>query len=72
MAKRYHFRLIGPGTVLDDDEGVLANSIEEAAEEAGQLIAELLARGELPDPAERWRLEICDGDRVVLRSLQLF
>jgi hypothetical protein len=72
MAKRYHFRLIGPSGMIEDDEGVFAESIEQAAAEAAQLIAELRACDELPDPAERWRLEIHEGDGGVLHSLQLF
>ena len=40
--------------------------------EATQLIAEMHARGELPDPDERWCVEIHTADGVVLRSLQLY
>jgi hypothetical protein len=72
MAKRYHFRLIGPDENIEDEEGVLAASIDQAEAEAVQLVAEMHARDELPDPSERWRLEIHDEDGVVLRSLQLY
>lgn len=72
MAERYHFRLRGPNLVIEDEEGVLASSIEVAVAEATQLIAEMNARGELPDPDERWCVEIHTADGVVLRSLQLY
>ncbi|GAN48192.1 hypothetical protein ME121_2207 [Methylobacterium sp. ME121] len=72
MVERYHFRLRGPSEVIEDEEGVLASSIEVAVAEATQLIAEMHARGELPDPDERWCVEIHTADGVVLRSLQLY
>ncbi|WP_457105887.1 DUF6894 family protein [Methylobacterium sp. P5_C11] len=72
MAERYHFRLRGPREVIEDTEGVLATSIEVAVAEATQLIAEMRARSELPDPGERWSLEIHDDAGVVLRSFQLY
>ena len=72
MVERYHFRLRGPSEVIEDEEGVLASSIEVAVAEATQLIAEMHARGELPDPDERWCVEIHTTDGVVLRSLQLY
>lgn len=72
MTERYHFRLRGLSEVIEDEDGVLASSIEVAVAEATQLIAEMRARGELPDPAELWSVEIHTGDGVVLRSLQLY
>lgn len=72
MAERYHFRLRGPSEVIEDGEGILASSIEVAVAEAGQIIAEMQMQGELPDPDERWCLEIHDDAGVVLRSLQLY
>jgi hypothetical protein len=72
MVERYHFRLRGPGEVIEDEEGVMASSLEVAVAEATQLIAEMHKRGELADPDEHWFVEIHTADGVVLRSLQLY
>ncbi|MGH1589909.1 DUF6894 family protein [Methylobacterium phyllosphaerae] len=72
MAERYYFRLRGPSEVLEDEKGVLASSIEVAVAEATQIIADMRARNELPDPCQHWSLEIHDDAGIVLRSFQLY
>ncbi|MET3415212.1 MULTISPECIES: hypothetical protein [unclassified Methylobacterium] len=72
MAERFYFRLKGPDALIEDEEGVLARSIEFDVAEAAQLIADMHSQGDLPDPDERWCVEIHTADGVVLRSLQLY
>jgi hypothetical protein len=72
MVKRYFFRLVGSGEIVEDGVGTLADSIEHAAAEAAQVVDEMRARAELPDPMERWCLVNHDRRGVVLHCLQLF
>jgi hypothetical protein len=72
MVERYYFRLVGDGETIEDETGVLAGSIAQAEAEAVTLIAEFRDNGELPDAAERWRIEIHDENGVVLRVFQLY
>lgn len=72
MAERYYFRLTGPNEIIEDRQGVLVSSIEVAVAEAVQIIAEMQAQGELPDPDQLWIVEIHSSDGAVLRSFQLY
>jgi hypothetical protein len=72
MAERFYFHLVRAGETIEDETGVLAESLAHAEAEAMKLIAEFRADGDLPDPAERWHMEIHDANGVLLRTLQLF
>ena len=71
MAERYYFRLSSDGETIEDETGVVAESIAHAQAEALTLIAVFRRSGELPDAASGWRMEIHDGSGTVLRTLQL-
>jgi hypothetical protein len=71
MAERYYFRLRSDDETIEDETGVMAESVAQAEAEALTLIDEFRRADALPDAAENWRLEIHDAAGAVLRTLHL-
>lgn len=58
---RFHFDLTNGRTTMPDLEGAEAADLDEAIEQAGQVIEELRCGGDLMDVDGRWELVIRDA-----------
>ena len=69
MAARFYFDLTDGLNTIPDEVGVLAADLEEAAEQAWVVLAELRAADELTDIVEGWVLIIRDASGGTLMTL---
>jgi hypothetical protein len=60
LPARYHFDLESRHEVIRDDQGVVADSLEQAVEQAALGVEEMRASGELPAAAGDWFIVIRD------------
>ncbi|WP_128561720.1 DUF6894 family protein [Methylobacterium crusticola] len=68
---RFHFDLIDGRTLVRDDEGVEAEDLSCALEQARATIEEMRASGDLSDLAGRWQLVVRSESGTVLASISL-
>ena len=71
MVQRFYSDLVSEAETIRDDEGVEADSIEQATQEARRTIAEMRDANELPTNAAAWRLQIRDSRGGVLGNISL-
>lgn len=71
MASRFDFDLRNGSNTLQDDEGVEASSLDEAAEHAQAALEDMGGTGEAPATGDGWRLVISDESGMTLRSISL-
>ena len=71
MARWFYFDLVSENRTVKDDEGVEADSLEQAVTEARRVISEMQACNDLPHDADAWQIQIRDDDGFVLRSIRL-
>ncbi|WP_246696801.1 DUF6894 family protein [Methylobacterium planeticum] len=60
MGQRFYFDLRGNRTVIIDQEGIVANDLNEAIVEALAALREMRASGELDEFGDGWKLIIRD------------
>ncbi|GJD52781.1 hypothetical protein OPKNFCMD_5548 [Methylobacterium crusticola] len=71
MPQRFYFHLINVTAKIEDPDGVEADNLEQAEAEAISVIDAMRDNGDLILDSAEWRLEICDEDGRVIRSIRL-
>jgi len=69
--QKFYFDLVGDLEILPDRTGVRANTLEEAVEQARNVIKEMEADGLLLDLDDDWRLYIISEDRTLDFSMSI-
>jgi hypothetical protein len=69
MAQRFHFDLTDGKTTLPDEEGVLADGLEEAVARALEVISEMQESRELAELGSGWWMLVRDASSAVLKVL---
>ena len=71
MPERYYFDVENGKITLHDTEGVEAQSLEEALEEARSVISELANEVAGDNPGETWMLAVRDADGLLVGRLPI-
>lgn len=64
MPETFYFDLVSDASVIRDEVGVGADSLDQALAEARAVIAEMSANDELPDDEVGWELAVRDSAGV--------
>lgn len=71
MGQRLYFDLTNGQHLIQDTEGVEAEALGDALEEAQSALNEMRCGGEGDTPADGWQLIVRDENGVTLRSMPL-
>ena len=71
MLAHFHFDLVNGSDVLRDEDGVNADSPEQAVAQAQAVIAEMSESGELIGDERSWTMVVRDAAGTTVRSLPI-
>jgi hypothetical protein len=72
VAARYYFNLTNGDSMIRDEEGIIASSLQAAAVSAMEAVEELRAQDPLnSDEWQGWRLEIVDASGQAVQTIPL-
>jgi hypothetical protein len=72
LASNFYFDLRGSRTVIIDQEGIVAEDLNEAIVEALAALREMRASGELDEFGDGWKLAIRDDKGIVRKAFSIW